>query len=60
MIAAKPLQAFYDVVTHAKSGMSMACMDSTVWGATMAAAASKLQSIPHQRFHGWPSAFLAN
>ena len=60
MIAAKPLQAFYDAVMHAKSGMSMACMDSTVWVATMAAAASKLQSIPHQWFHGWLLAFLAN
>jgi len=59
MIAAKPLQAFYDVVMHAKSGMSMACMDSTVWVATMAAAAPKLQSIPHQKFHGWLLAFLA-
>ncbi len=34
--------------------------DSTVWVATMAAAASKLPSIPHQMFHGWLLAFPAS
>jgi hypothetical protein len=34
-------------------------MDSNEWVAALVAAASKMQNIPHQKFHGWLLAFLA-